>query len=261
MEQQEIMQYLYEVFDASLPRLGPGDTASTIKAINMLLPTGHPYRAAENAVDIKILDIGCGNGAQTIQLAKHLQGTITALDNHRPFLTELMRRAKAEGVGDRIRPYEKDMHDPGLTPDSFQIIWAEGSLYSIDFNNGLTVCRDLLAPEGLMAVTELCWLKEGAPEECLRFFAEEYPAIKDVETNLANIKNAGYDITGYFTLPESAWLDNYYTPLEKRLALLEDTFRKDPRRMEFINKVYREIDIYRRHSEFYGYVFYLMQRR
>ncbi len=260
MGQQEAIQFLYEIFDASLPRLGPGNKASTIKAIQILLRAGRTLEKQANTPDLKILDVGCGNGAQTIELAKHFEGTVVALDNHRPFLMELMRRARAEGVADKIRPYEKDMHNPQLDCNSFHLIWSEGSLYVIGFTEGLSVCRDLLVPGGLMAVSELCWLKKAAPAECRRFLADEYPAMTDVPTNLSHIRKCGYDNVGYFVLPEAAWWGDYYTPLEKRLTLLEYRHRKDPQRLEFIKTVKREINIYRRFSDFYGYVFYLMQR-
>ena len=54
------MKYFYELFEA-LPRGGPGDNKSTRKAFNTIpKQPGRPL----------ILDIGCGPGAQTIELAK-----------------------------------------------------------------------------------------------------------------------------------------------------------------------------------------------
>jgi methylase of polypeptide subunit release factors len=54
-----------------LPRQGPGDLASTSRALALCteLPT---------APDI--LDIGCGTGAQTLTLAAATTGRITALE-------------------------------------------------------------------------------------------------------------------------------------------------------------------------------------
>ena len=66
----------YQVFE-SLPRQGPGCTGATRKAYSYLPPLPQ---------DAKILDIGCGSGTQTRDLAALTSGTITAVDNHQPFL-------------------------------------------------------------------------------------------------------------------------------------------------------------------------------
>ncbi len=61
-----------------------------------------------------------------------------------------------------------------------------------------------------MAVRELTWLEPDPPNDCRDFFANEYPAMVDVEANRGMIENSGYTIIGDFTLPESAWLESYY---------------------------------------------------
>jgi SAM-dependent methyltransferase len=259
MDPQEQLPFLYEIFDPSLPRLGPGDTASTIKALTLLLSAGG-QRIVDPVPGYKILDIGCGVGAQTIALARHIEGTIVALDNHQPFLTELQRRAEAEGVADKIRPYQKDMRDAGLEKGSFDLIWSEGALYIMGFAQGLTACHDLLAEGGSMAVSELCWLKPDPPEACRQYFASEYPVIADVDANLATIKKCGYDLVGHFTLPESAWLESFYVPLEERLQLLRKKYIADQERMDLIDSVEMEIALYRRYGNYYGYEFFLMQK-
>ena len=123
MDQQEQMEFFYKIFDASLPRLGPGDDASTTKALKKLYSTKPQRKGNSGSSKLKVLDIGCGNGPQTIQLAKHLDCEILAVDNHQPYLDELNRRAEAAGLSKQITTCLKDMSD--LTQDDglFDLIW------------------------------------------------------------------------------------------------------------------------------------------
>ena len=74
MDSQEQMNFFHEIFSASLPRLGAGDDASTKKALAMLLETKSSAEDASRSRKLRVLDIGCGNGAPTIQLAKDITG-------------------------------------------------------------------------------------------------------------------------------------------------------------------------------------------
>ena len=260
MDQNEQVQFFYQIFDSSLPRLGPGDDASTKKALDTLLSKNLQKKIDERK-KLNILDIGCGNGAQTIQIAKHIPGVITALDNHKPYLEELKRRAEVEGVSERIRIRVKDMCE--LSPDEgpYDLIWSEGALYILGFRKGLEVCHSLLGAGGFMAVTELTWFRPDLPAECSQFFENEYPAMVDVDKNLAAIRGCGFEVIDHFILPESAWRESYYKPLQDRIRVLGKKYAADRDRIEMIESIQKEIDIYKKYSKYYGYVFYLMQRR
>jgi len=260
MNQQEQKEFFYKIFDVSLPRLGPGDEASTKKALSILLSARSKSKDAPSSAKLRILDVGCGNGAQTIQLAKLTDSRILAVDNHQPFLDELQRRAEAEGVSEKIQVKLGDMHDLGLDDSSFDLIWSEGALYIMGFREGLTAIHSLLKPDGLLAVSEIVWLKPDPPAECRNYFSRECPFMTDTDANLKIIKSSGYKVIGYFTLPESAWLDSYYSPLEKRLQSLREKYADKKEELAVIESIQIEIDLYRKYSAYYGYVFFLMQR-
>ncbi len=71
----------------------------------------------------RILDLGCGPGAQTLELAGLCQGRIVAVDNHEPFLEQLRPRAAQLGLADRVEARLGDMGSLPFEPGSFDLIW------------------------------------------------------------------------------------------------------------------------------------------
>jgi hypothetical protein len=61
-------------------------------------------------------------------------------------------------------------------------------------------------------------------------------------------------------LPEDAWWDLYYTPLGKRLKVLKEKHKDNPKFQEMIRLEEEEIELYRKYHEWYGSVFYVMQK-
>jgi SAM-dependent methyltransferase len=260
MDMQEQMDFIHEIFPPSLPRLGAGDDASTKKALAMLLATGAAVGDDRRSRKLKVLDIGCGNGGQTVQLAKEIAGTIVAVDNHQPYLDELRRRAKAAGVGDKIQTRLKDMNDLGPDDGVFDLVWCEGAIFITGFRAGLAAWRSLLAPGGFLAVSDVAWFRPDAPEECRSFFAEAYPAMASVDANLAMVRACGYKEIGHFPLPESVWWKEFYDPLGAALPALRAAHAADPEKLGMLAAIQMEIDLFRKYPAFYGNVFYLMQR-
>ncbi len=233
-----------------IPREGPGSFATTERAYKMLpeLPK-HP----------SILDVGCGPGTQTVQLAQLSGGHVTGLDNHQPFLDALAAKASKEVLADRVQVINASMSDIPLPDNSFDLIWAEGSIYIMGFEKGLTEWKRLLQPGGCVAVSEVSWLKPNPPEEIKAFWDENYPAIGSIEENLAKIAKCGYESIGHFTLPESDWLVTYYGPLTKRVADLRVKYPDNTEAQAMLDAEEAEVSLYKRYSDWYGYVFYVMR--
>jgi SAM-dependent methyltransferase len=261
MDEQERMAYFHEVFDASLPRLGPGDEASTMRALGVLRDAMAAGKVRPASADLRILDLGCGTGAPTLLLARHLAGSITAVDNHQPFLDELRRRAKAQGVSGKIATRCEDMRTLKLADGSYDVIWCEGSLFGMGSpSEGFAACHRWLAPGGFLAVSELCWFRPEPPQECREWLTGAYPPMTDVAGNLAIIEAAGFTVLDHFSLPTRTWLEEFYVPLENRIRELRRMPVENPARDEVFAACQKEIDMYRKYSEYYGYEFFIMQR-
>ena len=129
------------------------------------------------------------------------------------------------------------------------------------FAQGLRAWRRLLKPNGIIAVTEISWLTPNIPDEAKRFWSEGYPPMANVEDNLKTIASAGYTYVSHFVIPENAWWDEYYTPIEARIKELKSKYKDAPEAIGFLNDQQKEIDLYRKYSASYGYVFYIARNR
>ena len=243
------MNIFFEIHQ-DLPREAPGDNASTRQAFSLL--TNVPPQP-------KILDIGCGPGMQTIELAKLTNGQITAVDTYQPYLDELQRRALAEGVSDNINTLNQSMLSLDFAPHSFDILWSEGAIYIMGFEAGLKSWQTLLKKAGYLVVSELCWLQPNPPTEVKEFWQVNYPDMKRIDDNLQLIEASGYRQLGHFVIPKSSWWDNYYTPLKERLNNLRHKYSDDPQANQVLDNELQEIEIYQKYSDRYGYVFYIIQ--
>lgn len=231
-----------------LPRQGPGSDDCTREALRRLPPLPAAPR---------VIDLGCGAGRQTLVLAEALQTKVIAVDLHQPFLDQLKADAQGRGLAHLIETRCADMGALDLPAASVDLLWSEGAVYLFGFEAGLRLWRPSLARGGLAAVTECSWLSDDPPQEALAFFGAGYPDMGTIERNKARVANAGFELLDCWPLPPDAWWHDYYTPLEQRLATLED----DPALAAAIAETRAEIELFRRHGDSYGYVFYLMRVR
>ncbi len=246
----EDMQYFYELF-RGLPRGGPGDNKSTSKAFGYL----------KNLPDeLIILDIGCGHGMQTIELARISKAKIIAIDIYQPFLDILRKKAIEEGFYKRIITSNQSMLDMNFKNNMFDIIWSEGALYFMGFQNGLKRCNQILKNNGYLVVTEAVLLLPNLPKELKQFWDEGYPDIKNIKSNITLIRNEGFKIISHFTLPKSSWIDNFYSPMEKRIKELEKKYYNNKIALQTFEECKKEINMYTKYSDYYGYEFFIMQK-
>jgi len=241
----------FELYE-SLPRQGPGNRASAARALALCRDLT-PAPA--------VLDLGCGVGAQTIHLAELLLGAIiAALDSHAPSIERLGATVAVRGLAGRIQPVVGDMAEPGLPPESFDLIWSEGALYNIGIEKALRVCHELLRPGGYLAFTDAVWRRDNPPPEVKASFEADYPAMGRVADALAAIERSGFSLIDHFTLPNEAWWDDFYTPMETRIEELRGKYRADDEALAVLDQLAQEPEMHRRYADYYAYEFFVSRR-
>ena len=141
---------------------------------------------------------------QTLDLAKLSGGEIIAIDFHQPFLDELVRRAKNAGLEEHIQARKMSMFEMDFQPEQFDLVWSEGAIYIMGFEQGFKACRPFLKPGGYMAVTELSWFKQNPPQEVFDFWNADYPGMGTVTENIQWLETHGYKLVEHFHLPDSS---------------------------------------------------------
>ena len=234
-----------------MPRQGSGRDEYTQKAFEMIPKIRQP----------KILDIGCGPGMQTIKLAKLSNGEVIGIDIFEQYLDQLRDLIEKEELKDRVKAEKQSMFKIKYPKEYFDIIWAEGSIFIIGFEKGLLEWKKFIKPKGSLAVHEMTWLQENPPKEIKDYWMRVYPGIPTIDKNIKIIKKSGDKLLGYFPLPEDAWWDFYYNPLQNRLKKLKIKYKDNPKALELIAEEQLEIDLFKKYSQYYGSVFYVMQKQ
>ena len=243
-------QVFFEVYEG-LPRQGPGNRACAARALGLCGDLGE--RPA-------IVDVGCGVGGQTLHLAELAAGSIVALASHEPSIRRLQAAIDGRGLGGRVRAVVGDMACPPLPPGQFDLVWSEGALYSVGLRTALGVCRELLRPGGHLAFTDAIWLKENPPQAVREAFELDYPGMGRLEDDLAAIRECGFELVGHFALPDEAWWDDFYAPMEARIAELRGNYAGDAEALAALDRLAEEPEMHRRHSDFYAYEFFVARR-
>lgn len=233
-------------------RQGPGGDEQTIQALQLAGLT-------DSSDPLKIADIGCGTGASTLTLAEHLNADITAVDLFQDFLDILNADAKKHGVADKITTLAGPMEELPFEEGSLDVIWAEGAIYNMGFAKGVEYFKRFLKPGGILAASEITWLTNERPTEIQQHWDAEYPEIATASDKIKVLEEHGFVLKGYFPLPESNWIENYYTPLENACdAFLNKHNSDDAQAIIEAEKI--EVSLYKKYQSYFSYGFYIAQK-
>lgn len=231
-----------------LDRQGPGSSKTVEKALSFL---GDLNRFKN------IADLGCGTGGQTLILAEHLSGNITGLDMFHDFVDALDKNAKSRNLSGRVKGIVGNMEDLPFEKDSFDLIWSEGAIDNIGFEKGLGHWRSFLKNGGYVAVTCPSWLTDKHPDEAEQFWLDAGSQLDLIGNNIALMQKCGYQFIAAFALDEECWTDNYFYPREQAISRLVEKYKNCDTVTEYAELNRREVELYMKYKQNYGYVFYI----
>jgi len=154
----------------------------------------------------RVLDIGCGSGLPTIELARLSGGEVIGIDTDRTALSSLRQRIDRAGLSRRVSAVNASLCALAFLAESFDLLWAEGVLHLLDPCESLPACHRLLKPGGFLVMHETIAWFDGVKERLGSF---------------------GFRLVGQHLLPRYCWWTDYYAPLEANIRALREVHRDE----------------------------------
>lgn len=186
-----------------------------------------------------ILDVGCGTGVPTIELATISDGHIVGIDIDVTSLNMLQRKIKETGLNNRVSVIKDSISTMDFPEESFDIIWAEGSIFVMGFENSIKKWRRFLKPNGFLVI---------------------HDENKDKTTKLGLITKYGYTLIAQFELSDNLMWREYFTPLEQLVQEFRHEYPNDSEVINELNKDQIEIDKCKLNSIVMSSFFVIMQK-
>ena len=187
-----------------------------------------------------ILDIGCGSGVPTLELARQCNGKIIGLDIDRFLLDFLEKKIQKAGLSDRVKTVQCSMFELDFPNESFDVIWAEGSIAVIGFRKGIRDWRRFIKPGGYLVV---------------------FDESRGLREKLKHIRSSGYNLIDYFEVTGKTFWADYYLSLQKRIDNLRIEFREDTKALMALDKEQSEINMVKRNPSKFSSTFFIIQKK
>lgn len=160
---------------------------------NLLKYTRQAFEAIPALDKPSILDLGCGSGVQTIELAKLSGGHVSAVDIDPVALEKLRSKSVEENLESQIDIIQESIKDLTFLRQKFDMIWAEGSIFVVGFEKALHEWGKHLVSGGYLIIHD-----------------DE----RNTSQKLQLITRCGYHVISHFGIPHQVWWEEYYQPLE-----------------------------------------------
>jgi len=186
----------------------------------------------------RILDIGCGSGTPSIELAMLSDGEIVGIDIDQEALDKFTKKIEKEGLSDRIKALNQSIYNTTFPDESFDILWDEGAVHIVNPNKSFKECNRILKNKGFFVL--------GEGNKWLNNVSNKFPKF-------------GFKLVDKFLLPEEYWWKEYYEILEQRIENLgkrEFTSKE----LEELKRHKREIEMVKKNPREFDCGFYIFQK-
>jgi ubiquinone/menaquinone biosynthesis C-methylase UbiE len=187
----------------------------------------------------RILDIGCGSGVPTLELAKLSDGEVVGIDIDQSCLDELNRKIKDEKLSNRVKAINLSLFEMKFPDETFDVVWSEGYFRTIGFEKGLKEWRRLLKRSGYLVI----------------HYQTRYAA-----DSISRLPQYGYSLADTVPLPEDAWWTEFYEPLEEKMDALLRKYKDSADALKLLKQYKSEMDMVKKNPRNFSSAFYIMKK-
>ena len=187
----------------------------------------------------QILDIGCGSGIPTLELASLSGGEVIGIDIDQSCLDKLKQKILEQNLSNQVKALCISVFGLDFADESFDVIWSEGIIRGIDFETALKNWRRLLKPNGYLVI---------------------HYQVSLVKDSLSRIPQFGYTLFDTVFLPKDVWWTDFYKPLEKKMSALHRKYANNLDALKLLEQLQSEMDIVKQNPCNFSCAFYILKK-
>lgn len=131
----------------------------------------------------EVLNVGCGIGAGSAYIAKKYGCHVVGVDISEKMIEWSLKRAREEGVGDRVEFRTADVLNLPFETDRFDVVFTESVLIFVeDKARAIRECTRVTKPGGHVGLNEAFWSRQPSPEMIALVADAIGPHIPTIET-------------------------------------------------------------------------------
>ena len=204
----------------------------------------------------KIADIGCGTGQQTSTLYEATNAQIIAIDFILEFVEYLKNEAKIQKLDGRIHSILASADNLPFDNEELDLVWAESVVNEIGFEYALKQWNKYIKKGGYIGLCSYCWLTDDPPGIIAEYWKNTSKEIEPISCRIKQILNNGFIPVAHFIMPDECWW-NYFCPMEDNFDRFLEKHPDDFAAKKLIEQIDKEISLFERYGECYGYVFFI----
>lgn len=201
--------------------------------------TRNIYKSIPVISTTNILDLGCGTGVSTLEIAKLTNGHIVAVDSDKESILRLQEKIKKLNYEDKITVIHDSVFSVEIKKDYFDVLLAEGLFNIIGFKKGLGYFSGFVKENGYFII---------------------HDETTQINRKRKLIRKYHYNILDTIHFNEEIWGREYIDCLEKKINLFKERNKSTYESNNNIKNIEKEIDSFRRNPSMWRSVCYVLQK-